>query len=54
MSEVDTLTGEAAGRLAIRGLVDAWARCADRRMREEQTACSLRTAETEPPARPTA
>jgi hypothetical protein len=38
MSEVDTLTGEAADRLAIRGLVDAWARCADRRMPEEQAA----------------
>ena len=35
-SEVDTLTGEAADRLAIRGLVDAWAHGADRRMREEQ------------------
>jgi SnoaL-like domain len=38
MSEVDTLTGEAADRLAIRGLVDAWAHCADRRKREEQAA----------------
>lgn len=38
MSEVDTLTGDAADRLAIRGLVDAWAHCADRRMREEQAA----------------
>jgi hypothetical protein len=38
MSEVDTLTGDAADRLAIRGLVDAWAHCADRRTREEQAA----------------
>jgi hypothetical protein len=38
MSEVDTLTGDAADRLAIRGLVDAWAHCADRRMREERAA----------------
>jgi hypothetical protein len=31
-----TLTGEAADRLAIRRLVDAWAHCADRRLAEEQ------------------
>jgi len=31
-----TLTGEAADRLAIRKLVDAWAHCADRRHAEQQ------------------
>jgi hypothetical protein len=31
-----TLTGEAADRLAIRRLVDAWAHCADRRLAQEQ------------------
>ncbi len=30
------LTGEAADRLAIRRLVDAWAHCADRRLAERQ------------------
>ncbi len=33
-----TLTGEAADRLAIRRLIDAWAYCADRRLAERQTA----------------
>ena len=32
------LTGEAADRLAIRRLVDAWAHCADRRLAEQQVA----------------
>ena len=32
-----TLKGEAADRLALRRLVDAWARCADRRLAEEQS-----------------
>lgn len=31
MTSPSTLTGEAADRLAIRGLIDAWAHCADRR-----------------------
>jgi SnoaL-like domain len=31
-----TLKGEAADRLALRRLVDAWAHCADRRLAEEQ------------------
>jgi SnoaL-like domain len=31
------MTGEAADRLAIRKLVDAWAHCADRRLAEEQS-----------------
>jgi SnoaL-like domain len=31
-----SLTGEAADRLAIRRLVDAWAHCADRRLAQEQ------------------
>jgi hypothetical protein len=30
------LTGEAADRVAIRSLVDAWAHCADRRLAEQQ------------------
>ena len=33
-----TLSGEAADRLAIRRLVDAWAYCADRRLADRQTA----------------
>lgn len=32
-----TLKGEAADRLALRRLVDAWAHCADRRLAEEQS-----------------
>ena len=32
-----SLTGEAADRLVIRRLVDAWAHCADRRLAEEQS-----------------
>jgi SnoaL-like domain len=36
MTSPDTLTGEAADRLAIRGLVDAWAHCADRRKPQQQ------------------
>jgi hypothetical protein len=32
-----SLTGEAADRLALRRLVDAWAHCADRRLAEEQS-----------------
>jgi hypothetical protein len=36
MTSTDTLTGEAADRLAIRGLVDAWAHCADRRKPQQQ------------------
>jgi SnoaL-like domain len=32
-----TLKGEAADRLALRRLVDAWAHCADRRLAEQQT-----------------
>jgi SnoaL-like domain len=32
-----TLKGEAANRLALRRLVDAWAHCADRRLAEEQS-----------------
>jgi hypothetical protein len=31
------LKGEAADRLALRRLVDAWAHCADRRLAEEQS-----------------
>src|SRR5579871_5244408 len=31
-----TLKGEAADRLALRRLVDAWAHCADRRLAEQQ------------------
>jgi hypothetical protein len=31
------MTGEAADRLAIRKLVDAWAHCADRRLAKEQS-----------------
>ena len=31
-----TLSGEAADRLALRRLVDAWAHCADRRLAEQQ------------------
>jgi SnoaL-like domain len=34
----DISTGEAADRLAIRGLIDAWAHCADRRTPHEQAA----------------
>ena len=33
-----SLTGEAADRIAIRELVDAWAHCADRRLFEKQAA----------------
>jgi hypothetical protein len=36
MTSPDTLTGEAADRLAIRGLVDAWAHFADRRKPQQQ------------------
>ena len=36
MTSLNTLTGEAADRLAIRGLVDAWAHCADRRKPQQQ------------------
>jgi hypothetical protein len=32
-----SLTGEAADRLALRRLVDAWSHCADRRLAEEQS-----------------
>jgi hypothetical protein len=32
-----TLKGEAADRVALRRLVDSWARCADRRLAEEQS-----------------
>lgn len=32
------LVGEAADRLAIRNLIDAWAHCADRRLAERQAA----------------
>jgi hypothetical protein len=32
-----TLKGEAADRLALRRLVDAWAHCADRRLAEQQS-----------------
>ena len=35
---MSTLTGEAADRQAIRDLVDAWARCADRRRPDDQAA----------------
>ena len=35
---MSTLTGEAADRQAIRDLVDAWARCADRRSPADQAA----------------
>ena len=35
---MSTLTGEAADRQAIRDLVDAWARCADRRRPADQAA----------------
>ena len=31
-----SLTGEAADRIAIRELIDAWAHCADRRLAEQQ------------------
>jgi hypothetical protein len=31
-----SLTGEAADRIAIRELIDAWAHCADRRLAEKQ------------------
>jgi SnoaL-like domain len=34
----NSLTGEAADRLAIRNLVDAWAHCADRRKPDQQAA----------------
>jgi hypothetical protein len=37
-----SLTGEAADRLALRRLVDAWSHCADRRLAEEQSTCSCR------------
>jgi hypothetical protein len=47
-----TLTGEAADRVAIRELIDAWAHFADRRMAEQQAAlftadggCSIYTAD---------
>jgi len=33
-----SLTGEAADRVAIRELIDAWAHCADRRLAERQAA----------------
>ncbi len=33
-----SLTGEAADRVAIRELIDAWAHCADRRLAEKQVA----------------
>jgi len=36
MTSPNTLTGEAADRLAIRGLIDAWAHCADRRKPQQQ------------------
>jgi hypothetical protein len=36
MTSTDTLAGDAADRLAIRGLVDAWAHCADRRKPQQQ------------------
>jgi hypothetical protein len=36
MTSPDILTGDAADRLAIRGLVDAWAHCADRRKPQQQ------------------
>ena len=36
MTSLNTLTGEAADRLAIRGLVDAWAHHADRREPQQQ------------------
>ena len=32
-----TLKGEAADRLALRRLIDAWAHCADRRLAEQQS-----------------
>jgi hypothetical protein len=32
-----TMTGEAADRLALRRLVDAWAHCADRRLAQDQS-----------------
>jgi hypothetical protein len=35
---MSTLTGEAADRQAVRALVDAWARCADRRRPADQAA----------------
>jgi hypothetical protein len=36
MTSTGTPTGEAADRLAIRGLIDAWAHCADRRTPQQQ------------------
>ncbi|MEV4605048.1 nuclear transport factor 2 family protein [Amycolatopsis sp. NPDC049253] len=38
MTDPDVPTGEAADRLAIRDLVDAWAHCADRRKPKDQAA----------------
>jgi SnoaL-like domain len=36
MPHSNPLTGEAADRQALRELVDAWARCADRRLSQQQ------------------